>query len=304
MDNISEHIDRFINYLVVEKGLAQNSVKAYSSDLSDFARFLAESEVEALDAIEKLNILLYLEDLKKRRSSTQTSARRLVCLRNFFLFQQAEGKISTNPAEELLLPRLSRQLPDSLTIQEVETLLGQPNRQKPSGFRDATMLELLYATGLRVSELIGLRLHDVDLEELVVRTMGKGGKERLIPLHRSAAEMIREYIHNARPGLLKQKRSEYLFLNLRGGKLSRQYFWKRIKEYALEAGITKSISPHSMRHTFATHLLDGGADLRSIQAMLGHVDISSTQIYTHVSRERIKSEYDRLHPRAKFRRES
>ena len=300
MNELSNRIDRFINYIAIEKGLSENTVTAYSNDLSDFAIFLESRKINRINKIERLEILEYMQEMKQKGLSVQTVARRLVCLRNFFLFWQREGEIKTSPTEEMLLPRFSRKLPNALTVNEVEALLKQPNLEKPSGIRDAVMLELLYATGLRVSELINLKVHDLNLEEGMLRTIGKGNKERLIPLHELAAISLESFINQTRPLLLKGKSSPYLFLNLRGKKISRQYFWNRIKKYALSAGINKDISPHSLRHTFATHLLDGGADLRSIQAMLGHVDISSTQIYTHVSREKIKSEYDRLHPRAKI----
>ena len=229
--------------------------------------------------------------------SIRSIARNLSALKMFFRFLVSDGKIKGNPARRLGVPKLPQRLPEVLTVHEVEILLSQPVVSTHQGQRDKTMLELLYATGLRVSELVGLRVSNINLEAGYVRTMGKGSKERMIPMGEKALESLRLYLSNGRIGLLKKRSSPYLFINSRGRPLTRQGFWKIIKRYRTMAGIKKEITPHILRHSFATHLLEGGADLRSVQVMLGHADISTTQIYTHVTRERLKQIHEKYHPR-------
>jgi integrase/recombinase XerD len=233
----------------------------------------------------------------KQTLSARSCARNLSSLKMFFRFLVSDGKIKNSPVRLLEAAKLSQRLPGILSRQEVESLLSQPNGSNPLGQRDKALMEILYATGLRVSELVNLKLSNVNLEAGYVRMMGKGSKERIVPMGSKALEVLKAYLSEGRPRLLKGRSSSYLFLNLRGNPLTRQGFWKVIKKYGRSAGIKKEITPHKLRHSFATHLLEGGADLRSVQIMLGHVDISTTQIYTHITRERLKQVHERYHPR-------
>jgi len=290
-----ELTDQFINYLRLERGLADNTIQAYSRDLIKFTQFLEKSDLNPLQ-ISRDQISEYAGALRKGLS-VRSVARNISAIKMFFRFLTSEGYIKENPARLLETPRLPRRLPDVLSMAEVEQLLAQPDPSTPMGKRDCAMLELLYATGLRVSELVGLKVLSINLEAGHVRTFGKGSKERLVPIGGKAIQAVREYLSNGRFQLLKGANLPYLFLNFRGRPLTRQGFWKIIKKYGKEAGIQKEISPHSIRHSFASHLLEAGADLRSVQVMLGHEDISTTQIYTHVTRKRLKELHTKCHPR-------
>jgi integrase/recombinase XerD len=288
-------LDQFMNYLRVERGLANNTVEAYSRDLIRFSQFLIDQKISPL-GVSQDQITQYLNMLGKILS-TRSVARSISAIKTFFRFLVSEGKMEINPARLLETPRTSFRLPGVLSRREVEQILAQPDVDSPRGQRDMAMLESLYATGLRVSELVGLKISNINLEAGYIRTLGKGSKERFVPMGEKAMEAIRDYLTSGRLQLTKGKNSPYLFLNSSGGPMSRQGFWKIIKKYGRQSGIKKKITPHSIRHSFATHLLEGGADLRSVQVMLGHADISTTQIYTHVTRERLKKVHEKYHPR-------
>lgn len=287
----------FIDYIRVEKGLAANSIASYARDLKEFNRFLQRRQ-QTIAKTDREDIRDFLASLYRRGLSAKSVARHLVSLRGFFKFLMKEGRLKTDPTEEIDAPKIGQSLPKYLTASEVDTLLQQPDPSTPAGLRDKAMLELLYATGMRVSELTGLRWDDFEVNLGVVRCRGKGSKERLIPVGKSALRAVEDYVRRGRPGLAKQKESPYLFLNQRAGRLSRVGFWKLLTRYGRTAGISTPLTPHVVRHSFATHFLERGADLRSIQLMLGHSDISTTQIYTHVLKERLKQVYREHHPRA------
>jgi integrase/recombinase XerD len=287
--------DQFISHLRVERGLADNTIHSYSRDLLRFFQFLEGRKRSPLQATQD-DIMDYMSSLQKALS-IRSCARNLSALKMFFRFLVSEGKIEGSPARLLGTPKLPRKLPAVLTRDEVDMLLSQPDPSNQRGQRDKAMLELLYATGLRVSELVGLQISNINLEAGFVRMVGKGSKERMVPMGTKALEVIKGYLSEARGKLLKSKSSSYLFLNSRGAGLTRQGFWKIIKKYGKKAGIRKEITPHKLRHSFASHLLEGGADLRSVQVMLGHADISTTQIYTHITRERLKQIHEKYHPR-------
>lgn len=291
-------IDRFLDYLAIEKGLSRNTLDSYSGDIRRFLGFLEESRIQGLEKVSKLDILSFLVALRKEGLSERSVARLQVTLRNLYRFLIEENLLDENPLGALESPKLAKKLPHVLSEEEVERLLDQPDPTRPLGSRDRTMLEVLYATGLRVSEMISLRLDQVDLEVGCVRILGKGDRERIVPIGEVAQTFLRAYLDEGRRQILKGRVSTYVFVNPRAGKMTRQGFWKIIKKYGLRAGIRGKLTPHTLRHSFATHLLDRGADLRSVQALLGHVDISTTQIYTHVSRERLKSLHRKHHPRA------
>lgn len=287
--------DQFINYLRVERGLADNTVRAYSKDLARFFHFLEKLKISPL-IVSADQIAEYVNHLGKWLSS-RSVARNISATKTFFRFLVSEGWMEKNPARLVETPRLSKRLPGVLSKQEVEDLLAQPDSSHVGGQRDHAMLEILYATGLRVSELVGLKLLDINLEAGYVRTLGKGSKERIVPMGDKAIGAVREYVSGGRLKLKKGLNSPYLFLNFRGRPLTRQGFWKILRKYGKKTGIRKKITPHSLRHSFASHLLEAGADLRSVQVMLGHADISTTQIYTHVTRERLKELHEKCHPR-------
>lgn len=288
-------VDQFINYLRVERGLSDNTVQSYSRDLVRFLQFLEMKGTSPGDTTQD-GISEYIQGLSGHISPRSVS-RNISAIKMFFRFLMTEGKIKDNPTRLVETPRISKRLPSVLTLKEVELLLSQPDTKKPEGQRDQAMLEILYATGLRVSELVNLKTLDINLNAGYVRTLGKGSKERIVPMGDKAMEAIREYLASGRKKFLKGGNSPYLFLNYRGGSLTRQGFWKIIRKYGLKAGIRKKITPHCIRHSFASHLLEAGADLRSVQIMLGHADISTTQIYTHVTRERLRELHEKCHPR-------
>lgn len=287
----------FLDYLRVEKGLAANSVTAYRRDLAGFLEYLRRNERSWQQATRE-DLRGFFRALYGRGLSARSVARHLVSLRNFFRFELERGTIAGDPSRDFDTPEIGHSLPKYLATQEVEDLLAQPDVSTPAGVRDKAMLELLYATGLRVSELVSVRWSDFDPHLGLVRCQGKGGKERLIPVGKSALRAVEGYVRSCRGGFIKDATVPFLFLNQQGRKLSRVGFWKILARYGRKAGIRTPITPHLVRHSFATHLLERGADLRSIQLMLGHSDISTTQIYTHVLKERLKQVYHTHHPRA------
>ncbi len=294
MDNL---VDRFTDFLVVEKGLSLNTLEAYSRDLSRYITFLGEKGVSDISKSDIIHILSYLIALQRTGLSARSRARHVVTLRAFYRFLTKEGILRTNPVQLVDIPKWLQKLPNFLHVKEVERLMAAPDIKTPLGLRDSAMLELLYAAGLRVTELIKIRLQEINLDAGFVKVFGKGSKERVIPIGLSAKNQVEQYLTNGRRPLLKGRNSPYLFVNRSGKCLTRQGFWKLLKRYAVQAEISKKVYPHTLRHSFATHLLERGADLRSVQIMLGHVDISTTQIYTHVARERLKRVHQECHPR-------
>jgi integrase/recombinase XerD len=287
----------FLDFARVEKGLADNSIVSYRRDLREFSGFLRQRQ-KAIAEVDRDDIRIFLKHLYDRHLDARSVARHLVSLRNMFRFLVREGRLAADPTAYVEAPKLDVSLPWYLSIDEVDRLLVQPDVSKPLGLRDKAMLELLYATGMRVSELIHVRTADFDRELGIIRCLGKGNKERLIPVGKSALRAVEAYLLSGR-GLLAGKRTpEWLFLNRRGGVLSRVGFWKILAAYGRQAGLASRLTPHLIRHSFAVHLLERGADLRSIQLMLGHSDISTTQFYTHVLKERLKQVYESHHPRA------
>lgn len=291
-------IDVFLDHVKVERGLRRNTVEAYGRDLAKFRRWCEGRGLTEARDVHNRHVLKYLVSLADERLAVRSQARMLVTLRGLFKHLRAERYLDRDPTAEVALPRLGRPLPEVLSVDEVERLLQAPVPKTARGLRDAAMLETLYATGLRVSELVALRLADVNLDNGYLSTVGKGRKQRLVPLGEQARARVREYLASARPGLDRGRNGAALFLTHRGRPMTRQGFWKLLRGYALKAGIRKAISPHKLRHSFATHLLERGADLRAVQAMLGHADIGTTQVYTHLSRARLKEVYKTHHPRA------
>jgi len=287
----------FLDYCRIERGLAENSLAAYRRDLKHCAEFLAERNRRPADASAD-DLRAYVDSLLAAGYNPRSIARRQSCLRRFYRYLLERERIAADPTAELAAPGQWKRLPNFLTLDEVDRLLAAPDRDTPRGSRDYAMLQLLYATGLRVSELIGVERARLNLELGIVRVRGKGDKDRLVPVGREALAAVKTYLEDDRGHLLGRRASPALFVTQRGGPMTRQAFWKLLKRYGLEAGVTKTLSPHVLRHSFATHLLERGADLRSVQTMLGHADISSTQIYTHVLRERLRQVYDRHHPRS------
>jgi len=290
-------LDRFLEHLVVERGLAQHSLEAYRRDLTRYLTYLAARSLVPT-ALERTEVPRYLLRLREAGLAPRSVARHLSALRQFHRFLLREGLAAADPTAHLDSPRPWRRLPAVLGLEEVDRLLSAAVPSTPQGLRDRAMLELMYASGLRVSELIGVRLADLDFTVGVVRVVGKGSKERLVPVGDAAVARLRAYLAEGRPRLERRGPSPFLFLGRHGGPLTRQRFWQLIKRQAAAAGIAKPVTPHTLRHSFATHLLERGADLRAVQLMLGHADIGTTQIYTHVSRARLKAIYDQHHPRA------
>lgn len=292
-------LQTFIQFLSAEKGLAPNTLESYERDIAQYIDYLLDNGVAEVKDSKKLHIQNYLLHMKQMGRASSTVSRTMVSIRSFYHFLIREKLMDNDPSLHMETPKLDKRLPKVLSIQEVEALLEAPQTSSPPGVRDKAMLEILYATGIRVTELISLNTENVNPEMGFVRCIGKGSKERIIPLGRTAAHWMDEYIHTTRSRMLKGSLDEdALFINHLGTRLTRQGFWKIIKKYAKEAQIVKEITPHTLRHSFATHLLDNGADLRSVQEMLGHADISTTQIYTQVTKTKMKEVYDRAHPRA------
>jgi len=287
-------LKRFLNYLAVEKGLSRNTLESYERDLRKYFLFM---EKKAPDDIRQQDVRNFLSRLSEEGMASPSSARCLSAIRGFHKYLLTDGLTLTDPTANIEAPHGWNRLPKTLSSSEVETLLNQPDLATTLGIRDKAMLEVLYAAGLRVSELVGLKLQDMNLERGFVVVVGKGSKERAVPLGEIASARLKEYLERSRPLLLKGRPSDAVFVSSRRRQLTRQMFWERIKHYVRKAGITRNVSPHTLRHSFATHLLDNGADLRAVQAMLGHADISTTQIYTHVSRERLRRIHEKYHPR-------
>lgn len=306
MPDLTE-IDRFLDGLWMERGLSQNTLAAYRQDLTGFTLWLSKKELDqqrlekkishGLLSAQREDLQAYLANRMKSGAKPRSAARLLSSLRRFYQYALREGWIQIDPSDRIDAPKVGRPLPKALTEDEIESLIKAPDTHTSLGLRDRAMLELLYATGLRVSELIGLRMLQVNLRQGVVRTLGKGNKERLVPMGETSVHWLEKYLHDSRPDLLRGRVSEYLFLTQRGASMSRQAFWYVIRRHAQHAGIHKALSPHTLRHSFATHLLNHGADLRVVQMLLGHSDLSTTQIYTHVARERLKSLHAEHHPR-------
>ncbi len=291
-------VDAYLTHLTVERRLAANSVESYARDLALLGRFAA-GRGRKVDALTRPDLEGFVRDLMGVGRSPRSVARAIACYRGFYRFLVIDGRLKANPSDELRPPRAWKSLPRFLSVEDVDQLIAQPDVTTARGLRDRALIELLYATGMRVSELIGLRPADVNLDASYLTCTGKGDKQRIVPIGDEAAKWVRDYLSTARGALLGQRSSPRLFVNARGGGpgLTRVGFWKILKRYARQTGLTTSISPHVLRHSFATHLLDRGADLRAIQMMLGHADLSTTQIYTHVLEQRMRTVYDRFHPR-------
>lgn len=289
--------DRYLNYLVFEKGLSKKTMESYSRDLVRYFDFLNKKGIEQISDTDTPVLLQHMINLRKSGLVSRSIARHLVTLRGFYKFLVHEKILGKDPSRLVDMPKTGLKLPDVLSVSDVKTLLTAPDITTFLGKRNGAMLELMYAAGLRVSELINLKLMDVNLEAGFVRAYGKGSKERIVPIGTYAKNKIEDYIKTARQSLLKNKVSKYLFVTGSGKPITRQGFWKLLKKYAMQTGMKKKVTPHSLRHSFASHLLEGGADLRAVQTMLGHVDISTTQIYTHVARDHLKRMHERYHPR-------
>jgi integrase/recombinase XerD len=302
---VKDDIERFLTYLAVEKGFANNTLFAYRNDLqNDLCRF-AETEINKRGSIPswanfgRQDTLGYLLHLKDRGYAATTQARKIAAAKSFFGFMVKEGRLKTSPTENIGAPNVGRPLPKPITVTQVRRLLEQPAGQAtPDARRDSAMLELLYASGMRVSELVSLNLDDI-LSDGYVRCFGKGHKERIVPIHQRAILAVEEYLRSGRPVFSVNRDEKALFLNRRGDRLTRQGFWQILKAYAKQADLSKDVTPHTLRHSFATHMLSGGADLRSVQELLGHANISTTQVYTHLTTEHVRRSYDQAHPRAK-----
>jgi len=289
-------IDRFLDAIWMERGLSENTLGAYRADLLALNQRLEERNVE-LSRATRADLLDYIAWRAQGGAKPRSTARQLSSFRRFYRYLLREGLIAEDPTSQIAMPKIGRALPQSLTEDEVEALLAAPNVTEPLGHRDRAMLEVLYATGVRVSELINLRMSQLNLNQGVLRIVGKGDRERLIPLGDEAQDWLREFLGGPRSEILLERQTDYLFPTRRGDRMTRQAFWHIIKRYAKKAGIHKKLSPHTVRHAFATHLLNNGADLRVVQLLLGHSDVSTTQIYTHVARERMKELHSRHHPR-------
>jgi integrase/recombinase XerD len=298
---MKQSIDNFLHYLAVEKGYSENTISAYHNDLTALAEFANQQAVTSWENFNRQNMLGYMLHLKERGYVATTIARKVAAARSFFGFMVAEGHIKTDPTENMSSPSVGKALPKPIPLNQVRLLLEQPAKLSTAeAKRDQAMLELLYASGMRVSELVSLNLGDVNTEgNYFVRCFGKGRKERIIPLYEKIATAVKKYVEEDRPKLAHGKQETALFLNARGDRLTRQGFWQKLKEYAKSAGLSPQISPHTLRHSFATHMLSGGADLRSVQELLGHANISTTQVYTRLTTDQVRQSYDKSHPRAK-----
>lgn len=297
---MEDELKDFTHFLIVEKGLAQNTIVSYERDLKSYMKYVKRVEqLQSFNDVQRIHIVHFLGHLKEQGKSSRTLARHIASIRAFHQFLLREKAIDHDPSVHIETPHLDRPLPKVLNLEEVEILLDSPNRHDHYGIRDKAMLELLYATGIRVSELIGLKMGDVHMTMGFVRCIGKGNKERIIPIGKTALSALGHYLENGRPAFVSKKsHDDALFLNHHGRQLTRQGFWKILKKLTREAGIEKELTPHTLRHSFATHLLENGADIRAVQEMLGHADISTTQIYTHVTKTRLKDVYSQFHPRA------
>ena len=294
MSEIDDLINKFAEYLIIDKKYSDNTIKAYNNDLKKFKNFFKNKDINKID---ETSIREYLKYLNKENNDTRTISHNISTLRSFYKFLLIEKILKNNPMEYIELPKTKKTLPKTLSIEEIDKLLDI-NLTDSFSYRNKAMLELMYSSGLRVSELINVSIHDIDTSNCIIRIMGKGSKERIVPLGDYAIKYIELYLKEHREKLIKRELNDYLFLNNHGKKMTRQGFFKILKGIAREKNIKTEFSPHTLRHSFATHLLNGGADLRSIQEMLGHSDISTTQIYTHVSKEKLKENYNNFHPHA------
>lgn len=294
-------IEKFLHFLRIEKGVSDNTVKNYRHDLEVFIGFLENKDITDLEKVTRSEIIKHMKYLKSPDGGFELSpksiARHFSAIRSFFKFLMLERLIKKDPTADLDAPKIFYKLPEVLSVNEVSTLLETPNRNKKYGLRDAAILEILYSAGLRVTELINIKIIDINFNVEFIRVIGKGDKERIIPLGSQALKVIKRYMEEVRPELLRGQESEYLFISRLRKPLSRNMIWKILKKYAKQSGVNKNIYPHILRHSFATHLIENGADLRSVQEMLGHVDIATTQIYTHVSRDHLKKIHKQFHPR-------
>ena len=302
---MKQDIESFLNYLTVEKGFSNNTVVAYRNDLNqllDFVEHAAARQtlVPSWENFNRQAMQSYMLGLAEKSYATTTRARKVAAAKSFFAFMKSEGRIRSNPAQDIPSPKIGKSLPKPISISQMRRLLAEPAKSTSlEAKRDRAMLELLYASGMRVSELVSLNMGDVDIAGGYVRCFGKGHKERLIPIYEGAALAVRDYAEQARPQLVKNSEERALFVNLRGDRLTRQGFWQILKGYAKAANLEMKITPHTLRHSFATHMLSGGADLRAVQELLGHANISTTQVYTHLTDEHIRRSYEKSHPRAK-----
>ena len=300
---MKDQIENFLNHLSVEKGFSENTISSYRNDLyqlTDFTQKQAEDADPEWASVDRSLLMNYILNLKERNYAPATVARKVAAVKSFFGFLLSEGIMETDPTENLSSPKVGKSLPRPISVSEVQRLLDEPAKNStPEAKRDRAMLELLYASGMRVSELVSLNIDELNLEAGYVRCFGKGSKERIIPIHQRASEALEEYISKALPTLLRNDEQRALFLNRRGEKLTRQGFWNILKGYARTAKIEAEVTPHTLRHSFATHMLGGGADLRSVQELLGHANISTTQVYTHLTSEHMRRVYEDSHPRAK-----
>lgn len=295
---MQRQLQEYSNYLAVEKGLAKNTLESYRRDLNKFILFMQKRKINDPEKIDRESLNIFIGELKKNGNATATISRCIASIRSFFNFMLQEGIIESNPALELESPRIEKKLPRVLTTEEVDQLLCQPKPGEHNGLRDRAMLELLYASGIRVSELVSLNITDFDPLVGYLRCRGKGMKERIVPIGSIAINYVNEYLDKSRTKLLKKNGEPSLFVNHHGSRMTRQGFWKILKKYVRKSNINGDVTPHTLRHSFATHLLENGADLRSVQEMLGHADISTTQIYTQITRRKIREVYDKTHPRA------
>lgn len=300
MENAQFALEDYIHFLKIERQLAENTITSYRRDLTDYIEFIDSSKMKSIDAVTRQSIIAYLQVMNDEGKSARTVSRHISSIRSFHQFLLREKVTTNDPTVHIELPKIEQKLPRILSLDEVGKLIDAPDQSKPQGVRDVALLEMLYGTGMRVSELINLDLDNIHLTMGFVRVFGKGGKERIIPLGNKAIEACTKYVNEVRPKFLAKLTGsqDALFVNMRGGRLTRQGCWKLLKAHALGVNIQKKMTPHILRHSFATHLIENGADLRAVQEMLGHADISTTQIYTHVSRTRLKEVYVKFHPRA------
>lgn len=295
-----QYVQSFIRYIGDEKGLSQNTLESYQRDLLQFFEFIEKQGIESADQIKKVHISMYMNDLKGQSFASSTLTRKLVSLRSFFHYMVKESLLEQDPTLYMESPKLEKKVPQVLTVKQVECLLSAPDISSPPGMRDKAMLELLYATGMKVSELMALNLDDVNPDMKFLRCTSSSGKERVLPISSISADVVGTYMSQMRPKLAREQQEKALFLNNLGTRLTRQGFWKILKKYAAEAGINGDITPHTLRHSFAAHLLEDGADIRSVQEMMGHSDISTTQIYGALSKKAMKDVYENHHPRERM----
>lgn len=297
MTNLDKISDLYTKYLLLEKGVAANTLESYTRDIAGFVDFMVQNGIELIESVDITAILAWLIHLKKEGLSARSRARHLVAIRGLFKFLLQEEMINSDPVKTVDIPKTGFYLPEVMTVEEIEKLLAVPDITVPRELRNAAMLEIIYGAGLRVSELINMKVQDINFDAGFVRVFGKGSSERIVPIGSHAKQMTLEWIKTGRPQLLQNITSRYLFVARAGKPMTRQGFWKIIKLYSLKSGIRRNITPHTFRHSFATHLIEGGADLRSVQTMLGHADIATTQIYTHVSKAHLLEMHKKFHPR-------